>query len=87
MSSDKYLISSKATVKGFLTMARDLANTMIEKIIENSNVVADEMLDVNTDNLEWQAYRPLRYIREIAKRALLGEHGQMELENDIEPKC
>ena len=30
------------------------------------------MLEVNTDSLEWQAMRPLRYVREIARRALVG---------------
>jgi len=31
-TNDKYLICSKATVKGFLMMARDLANNMVVKI-------------------------------------------------------
>jgi hypothetical protein len=75
MTSDKYQTCSKATVKGLLMMSRDLADSQIKSILKNSEIIGDEMLDVNTDNLEWQVWRPLRYIRAIASRALEGESG------------
>lgn len=72
MSSDKYVATSKATVKGFLLMARNLTDLMLKNIEANFEVVNNEMLEVNTDSLEWQAMRPLRYVREVARRALVG---------------
>jgi hypothetical protein len=35
MSSDKYVASSKATVKGFLMMAKNLTDMMLNKIETN----------------------------------------------------
>jgi hypothetical protein len=86
MTADKYQACSKATVKGLLTMARDLADAQLQTLLKNSDTIINEMLEVNTDNLEWQVWRPLRFVREVAGRALAGESG-METENDIEPKC
>ena len=88
MSSDKYVAASKAVVKGFLLMARNLSDMMIGKLMGNYEVVSEEMLDgVDTDSIDWQVIRPLRYIREIARRTLAGEQEEMEVENDVEPKC
>ena len=50
-------------VKGFLLMARNVADMMIKKLEENYEVVTDEMLDVDTDNSDWHVNGPLRYIR------------------------
>ena len=83
LSNDKYVASSKAVVKGFLLMARSLADTMIKKLMDNYEMVTDEMLEVDTDNLDWQVIRPLRYIREVARRALTGDQDQIEVENDV----
>lgn len=44
MSADKYVASSKATVKGFLLMARNLSDMMLKKIEANFEVINDEML-------------------------------------------
>lgn len=63
LSNDKYVASSKAVVKGFLLMAKNLSNMMITKLMANYDVVADEALDVETDNIDWQVIGPLRYIR------------------------
>ena len=41
LSSDKYVASSKAVVKGFLLMARNVADMMIKKLEENYEVVTD----------------------------------------------
>jgi hypothetical protein len=71
-SNDRYVAASKATVKGFLTMARNLSDLMLGKVLANFEAVGDDMLEVNTDSLEWQVIRPLRYVREIARRALVG---------------
>lgn len=57
------MASSKAVVKGFLLMARNVADMMIKKLEENYEVVTDEMLDVDTDNSDWHVNGPLRYIR------------------------
>jgi hypothetical protein len=35
MSSDKYVTSSKASVKGFLIMAKNLTDMMLKKIESN----------------------------------------------------
>lgn len=77
MSSDKYVASSKATVKGFLMMARNLTDMMLNKIESNFQLISNEMLEVNTDSLEWQVMRPLRYVREIVRKALVGGQNQM----------
>ena len=63
MINDKYVASSKAVVKGFLLMAKNLSDLMINKLMANYEVVTDQMLDVDTDNIDWQVIRPLRYIR------------------------
>jgi hypothetical protein len=81
MTSDKYQASSKATVKGLFTMARDLANAQLQVFQNNVETVYNDTLDINTESAEWQVWRPLRWVREIAGRALVGEG--MEVENDI----
>lgn len=86
MTEDKYQASAKATVKGLLMMSRDFADLQIKSMLKNYDVISDENLDVNTDSIEWRVQRPLRYIREVSEKALLGE-SEMEVENDIEPKC
>ena len=48
-SIDKYEVSAKAVVKGFLMMARTLSERMIEKIMSNWDLVTDNMMDVNTE--------------------------------------
>jgi hypothetical protein len=63
LTSDKYIASSKAMLKGFLDMAKNISDKMIAKMMANYETVTNEMLDVNLDNLEWQALRPLRYVR------------------------
>lgn len=77
MTADKYQASSKATVKGLLTMARDLANDQLEALQRSSDSIYNESLDVDTDRPEWGVERPLRWVREVAGRALVG--GGMEL--------
>lgn len=49
MTADKYQASSKATVKGLLTMARDLANDQLEALQRSSDSIYNESLDVDTD--------------------------------------
>jgi hypothetical protein len=49
MTTNKYQASSKATVKGLLTMARDLANDQLEALQRSSDSIYNESLDVDTD--------------------------------------
>ena len=85
-SPDKYQACSKAVVKGLLVMCHGLAGGMLAKLIENNELLGEEMLDVNTDSFEWQVWKPLRYVKEVAARSL-GLDDEMEDENNIEPKC
>ena len=48
-------------------------------------MVGDEMLDVNTDSLEWKVIRPLRFVREISRRFLGGQVPSKEELNEAEP--
>ncbi len=70
LNSDKYIVASKATVKGFLLMAQNLSGLMLEKMMANHEHIQDSMMEINTENVEWYALRPLAYIREITRRAL-----------------
>jgi hypothetical protein len=60
-------------------MAKNITDMMINKLMENYEAVGDEMLDVDTDNLHWQVLRPLRYIREIARKTLTGDREDMDI--------
>ena len=51
-------------------MCNSLASSMYEKLMQNSQLIADEMLDINTDSFEWQVYKPLRYIKEVTATCL-----------------
>lgn len=64
---------AKAAVNSILNVAYNVSKNCIKHFEENFQyIINEDISDVDTEGLEWQVIRPLRFVREITRRAIFG---------------